>query len=231
MAEVVVLRSGNIISGEIVLQNDEVVIIRTASGMRYQYPMTQVREIKQEISMQEQVDVDSDQIAQIKAVSLRIQAMGGALYVPHLGWGAYAGADMLVGANVLEGKRMFVGGSVGYRAKIMDDETFSFIPLQASFSAILSDQRHAPIVGVNLGYGFSTNRKTQGGICAGADIGWYYAVSQTASIALGLSAEWQNAQTDIVQTITNPNTQEQNNYINHMGVNFITFGVRVAILF
>lgn len=231
MAEVVVLRSGSIISGEIILQNNEVVIIRTASGMRYQYPMTEVREIKQEELVQEEMNIDDNQVVQPKAVSLHIQAMGGALYVPNLGWGGHVGADIMVGANVIDGKRMFVGGAVGYRAKIVDVETYSFIPLQACFLAILSEHQHAPIVGINLGYGFSTNRKTQGGICAGADIGWCYAVSQTTSIALGLNAEWQQAKTDVIQTITNPNTQLQNDYINHTGVNFITFGARIAIHF
>ena len=45
MAEVIVLRSGQRVVGEIVLQNDEVVIVRGENGMRYQYPMNEVSSI------------------------------------------------------------------------------------------------------------------------------------------------------------------------------------------
>lgn len=230
-AEVVILNSGQSVRGEIVLQNEDVVIVRTVNGMRYQYPMTEVKEIKQEKTKQEQNNQDNALTTKRKAVSLRLQAAGGALYVPYLGWGGYAGADLMIGANVLEGKRLFVGGAVGYRARIVSEETYSFIPLQIGFSAILREQKHAPVVGINIGYGFSTNRKTQGGICAGADVGWHYAVNQTTGIIFSLNAEWQQAQTDVTQTIIHPETQEQKDYINHLGVNFITFGAKFAIHF
>ena len=48
MAEVVVLRSGQSVKGEIMLQNEDVVIIRSNNGMRYQYPMNEVLSIQKE---------------------------------------------------------------------------------------------------------------------------------------------------------------------------------------
>ncbi len=232
MAEVVVLRSGQRVQGEIILRNSEVVIIRANNGMRYQYPMGEVRAITMDEDETElQAEDESNVSREQSAVSLRLQAMGGALYLPDMGWGGYAGADLVVGANVLEGKRMFVGGEVGYRAKIVSDKTYSFIPLQAVVSSILTDQRHSPTVGINIGYGISTNKKVQGGICAGAELGWHYLVDENTSIVLGLSVEWQQAKADVVEAILNPSTLEEVYYTNHKGVNFITFGAKVAILF
>lgn len=232
MAEVVVLRSGQRVHGEIILRNSEVVIIRANNGMRYQYPMGEVRAITMDEDETElQAEEGSNVSRKQSAVSLRLQAMGGALYLPDMGWGGYAGADLMVGANVLEGKRMFVGGEVGYRAKIVSDKTYSFIPLQAVVSSILTDQRHSPTVGINIGYGISTNKKVQGGICAGAELGWHYLVDENTSIVLGLSVEWQQAKADVVEAILNSSTLEEVYYTNHKGVNFITFGAKVAILF
>ena len=226
MAEVVVLRSGQRVQGEIVVRNSEVVIVRTSNGMRYQYPMSEVSAITLD---EDQMDASTEKKDNVsrkqQAVSLRAQAMGGALYVPNMGWGGYAGADLIVGANVMEGKRVFVGGGVGYRARVVNDKTYSFIPLQATISSSLMDQQHSPIIGMNIGYGISTDRKIQGGICAGAELGWHYVVDENTSIVLGLSAEWQQAKVDVVETVI------QKDYINHMGVNFITFGAKVAILF
>ena len=226
MAEVVVLRSGQRVRGEIVVRNSEVVIVRTSNGMRYQYPMSEVSAITLD---EDQMDASTEKKDNVsrkqQAVSLRAQAMGGALYVPNMGWGGYAGADLIVGANVMESKRVFVGGGVGYRARVVNDKTYSFIPLQAIISSSLMDQQHSPIIGMNIGYGISTDRKVQGGICAGVELGWHYVVDENTSIVLGLSAEWQQAKVDVVETVI------QKDYINHMGVNFITFGAKVAILF
>ena len=226
------LHSGQQVQGEIMLRNSEVVIIRANNGMRYQYPMSEVSAITMDEDETELQTEKGDNVSREQsAVSLRLQAMGGALYVPDMGWGGYAGADLMVGANVMDGKRMFVGGEIGYRAKIVNDKTYSFIPLQATVSSILTDQRHSPTVGINIGYGISTNKKVQGGICAGAELGWQYVVNENTSIVVGLNVEWQQAKADVVETVLNPSTQEEVYYINHKGVNFITFGAKVAILF
>lgn len=226
------LHSGQQVQGEIMLRNSEVVIIRANNGMRYQYPMSEVSAITMDENETELQTEKGDNVSRKQsAVSLRLQAMGGALYVPDMGWGGYAGADLIVGANVMDGKRMFVGGEIGYRAKIVNDKTYSFIPLQATVSSILTDQRHSPTVGINIGYGISTNKKVQGGICAGAELGWHYVVNENTSIVVGLNIEWQQAKADVVETVLNPSTQEEVYYINHKGVNFVSLGAKVAILF
>ena len=227
MAEVIVLHSGQRVLGEIVLQNEEVVIVRGANGMRYQYPMSEVSSI----GLEEKIVVEEDEEVEVKkkAVSLRLQAMGGALYVPLMGWGGQAGADLMVGANLLE-NRLFVGGAVGYRAKVIEKDAYSFIPLQVCVSSVLSEER-AAVLGLNVGYGFAANGNTKGGICAGAEVGWRFEMSDDTSLLLGLNVEWQQAKTDVVETIVNSTTNKPNEYINHMGVNFISFGVKLAILF
>ena len=224
MAEVVVLQSGQSVKGDIVLQNEDVVIIRATNGMRYQYPMNEVVSIKAEEKDTRATNTNKTTLAKTKTVSLSAQAMGGALYVPYLGWGGYAGADLLVGANLMN-KKVFVGGGIGYRAKIVNKEAYSFIPLQVCISSVLGDNQNAPALGVNVGYGFAATAGTQGGICVGADLGWSFEINHETRLVLGLNAEWQQAQTDVEQII------EDKKYTNHMGVNFITVGAKIAILF
>ena len=224
MAEVVVLRSGQSVKGEIVLQNEDVVIIRSSNGMRHQYPMNEVLSIQKEEPKIVAVEEAASAQVKKKTVSLSAQAMGGAVYVPYLGWGGYAGADLMIGANLMN-KKVFLGGGVGYRAKVVEKEAYSFIPLQVCMSSVLGDKQNAPAVGLNVGYGFAANAGTQGGICVGADFGWSFQVNQETRVVLGLNAEWQQAQTKVEQTI------EDKTYTNYMGVNFITFGAKVAIHF
>ncbi len=231
MAEVVILQTGQSVKGDIVLQNEDVVIIRTSNGMRYQYPMSEVLDVKQDEPVSETAEEKRDAEDQFKHVAVCAQAVGGGVYVPYMGWGGNVGASLKIGANLLEQKQIFVGGEVGYKAMIFTDQTYSFIPLQACFSVILSGRKHAPIVGVDIGYGFSANRKTQGGMCAGANVGWYYKIDHDTSIALGLGADWQQAQTEVHQTIVNPDANAQKDYTNYMGVNFITLAAMLTIHF
>ena len=231
MAEVVVLQSGQSVKGDIVLQNEDVVIIRATNGMRYQYPMSEVLAVKQDEHVSETAEEKRTAEDQFKHVGVCAQAVGGGVYVPYMGWGGNVGASLKIGANILEEKQMFVGGEVGYKAMIFTDQTYSFIPLQFFFSTILNSKKHAPIVGVNVGYSFSANRKTQGGICAGVNVGWHYKINHDTSMALGISTDWQQAKTEVVQMIVNPETNEQKGYTTYMGVNFITLAVRLAIHF
>lgn len=224
MAEVVVLQSGQSVKGDIVLQNEDVVIIRSNNGMRYQYPMNEVVSIKAEEKDTRATNTDKTTLAKTKIVSICVQAMGGALYIPNIGWGGYAGADLMIGANLMN-KKVFLGGGIGYRAKVVEKEAYSFIPLQVCVSSLLGEKQSAPVVGLNVGYGFATNAGTQGGICVGADMGWSFEINHETRLVLGLNAEWQQAQTDVEQII------EDKKYTNHMGVNFITVGAKIAILF
>ena len=226
-AEVVTLRTGQTVKGEVLLQNEEVVIVRTKNGMRYQYPASEVVSIKADDDL-------ADKKRNVRAVNMRFQLHSGAVYVPQMGWGGQVAADWMVGSRMIQGKRLFVGGGIGYRAKIMpttladttsSNTTYSFIPLLAMVSLPLLEHKHAPVIGISAGYGFAANKDTQGGICVGVDLGWNYIINEQSSLQLSLYADWQQARTNVKQVI------ENKEYINHMGCNFISMGLKLAVLF
>ena len=223
MAEVVTLRTGQTIEGEILMQNEEVVIIRMKNGLRYQYPAIEVVSISTEkaYATPDQTPLTSP----LRKVNLRFQASGGVIIVPELGIGGQATADFMVGTHSIRDKRMFVGSGLGYRAKIVNDQTYSFIPLQAVLSMPLSNNKSAPVLGVTMGYGFAVDSHTQGGLCAGIDFGWNCHFTPQSSMQITAYAEWQQARTDIVQIVLG------NEYTNHVGCNFVATGLRFAVLF
>lgn len=219
-AEVVTLRTGKIISGEIVLQNDEVLIIRTKNGSKYQYPAAEVLSVK------------ADEIASLDApnatkpprkLAVHLQTAGGAVCVPEIGWGGQFAADLMLGTRTIHGTRIFLGAGLGYRAKVMDIGTYSFLPLQAVVAMPLSKHKHAPFLGMSIGYGIALNKQTQGGIFAGAEVGWNYQISDKTDFLLALCAEVQQAKTDVMQTVNDVD------YLNHIGCNFVTLGLKLAV--
>ncbi len=229
-AEVVTLRTGQSVKGEILLQNEEVVIVRTQNGMRYQYPTSEVASIKTEEVAAQEAEVAAEKL-NLRAVNMRFQVHSGAVYVPDIGWGGQIAADWLIGSRMIRGKRLFVGGGIGYRAKIMpadttlSNTTYSFIPLQAMVSVPLLAHQHAPVIGISAGYGFAANKHTQGGICVGVDLGWNYFINKQSSFQLALYADWQQARTDVKQVV------DGKEYVNHMGCNFISTGLKLSVLF
>ena len=224
MAEVVVLNSGQRIQGEITLLNEDVVIIKKKDGRRYQYPRSEVQSIQEDQTVNTTTTTPESTTVNRK-VAVRIQAYGGAVYLPNKGWGGQIGADLILGSKKIGNTPILVGGSVGFRTKILPKDNYTFIPIQAVVSMPLIQQQHTPYISMSIGYGCSTDKATKGGICLSASAGWTYQVNSSLALLLNACAEWQNTQTEITEII---NKQE---YTNNVGCNFITIGATIGIQF
>ena len=223
MAEVVVLNSGQRIQGEITLLNEDVVIIKKKDGTRYQYPRSEVQSIEEDPTITTTTTLESTTTN--RKVAVRVQAHGGVVYLPNKGWGGQIGADLILGSKKIGNTPMLVGGSVGFRTKLLPEQNYTFIPIQAVVSMPLIPKLHAPHICMSLGYGCSTNKATKGGICLSASAGWTYQVNSNLALLLSACAEWQNTHTEITEIINN---QE---YKNIVGCNFITIGATIGIQF
>jgi hypothetical protein len=223
MAEVVVLNSGQRIQGEITLLNEDVVIIKKKDGTRYQYPRSEVQSIEEDPTITTTTTLESTTTN--RKVAVRVQAHGGAVYLPNKGWGGQIGADLILGSKKIGNTPMLVGGSVGFRTKMLPEENYTFIPIQAVVSMPLIPKQHAPHICMSLGYGCSTNKATKGGICLSASAGWTYQVNSNIALLLSACAEWQNSQTEITESI------DEQEYKNNVGCNFITLGATIGIQF
>jgi hypothetical protein len=163
-------------------------------------------------------------------VAVRVQAHGGAVYLPNIGWGGQIGADLVVGTKKIGSTPILVGGSVGFRTKLINDKDYTFIPIQAVVSMPLSTQQHAPYIGMSVGYGCSTSKATKGGICLSASVGWIYQVNSNLALLLSANAEWQNTQTEIIESIKGEEGEEEE-YKNHKGGNFLSIGATIGLQF
>ncbi|MBO5816350.1 MAG: hypothetical protein J6R26_00150 [Paludibacteraceae bacterium] len=224
LAEVVVLKTGRRVEGEIILQNDEVVIIKKKDGTRYQCPREEILAIEESTSETEAL-TNEEANSSSKRVSLRAQMHGGAVYIPFKGWGGQIGVDMMMGSKEIGEFPIFLGGSIGYRAKMIEKTTYSFIPLQVALATPLNREKQARHIAMNIGYGFSTNKSTKGGICLTAAAGWIYHFNSNSSLILSGSIEWQQTQTEVIETI------EGQNYSSYAGNNFFSLGANIAIQF
>ena len=192
-----VFRSGRVVVGEIVQRNDEVVIVKDAYGARFQYPMTDIQEIeelsnKQPESDSEAEETNSRSVTNVKRTSLGVRLVAGRVSLGDHWYGGVLGADVRLGANNLGGRRIFLGGQVGYRVLLFgaDARRPSIIPINVALELPLMDGRHAPMIGANAGYGIGLGG-VRGGVNAELTLAYRYHFSRTGSLHIGGGIEVQ----------------------------------------
>lgn len=244
-ADIVVLKSGSRMKGEVLVRNSEVVIIRNEAGARFQFPASEVVEIQQEEQPQEQpaarqkdgngkaarakntgsataANAGTDNTPSVKEskaqvekhpVALRVALSAGAACLSGGNSAALLEADFCIGSRNLAGRRIFLGGSIGWHGAFFaaapqvspsDGRTQfiagarHFIPLQAVVSVPLMQGRHAPEIGASLGYGFCTGNSrggltptSHGGLTGGVSLSWRCQMKPNTALLLGWHTQFQ----------------------------------------
>ena len=203
-ADVIVLHSGQKLTGEIILQNDQIVVVKTQQGQRFQFPMNEVKNI----SVQDDEPVGKDDVSEsynssVRPVSMRLSVFGGGCFAGKAA-GGMAAADVAVGTRIIKGKRMFIGGSVGYLGCFADGSVH-FLPVQAAFSAPLTSHRHAPEFGLSLGYGVGLKAKgmphAYGGITGGVHALWRWQITPSTALMAGVAVRFLQSKITTTETI------------------------------
>ena len=235
-AEVVTLRSGKVMRGTIVLQNDEVLILRDESGARFQFPAAEVVKVETE---EDVAAVEAEEPAQAKKkkpareasetekaskVALRLMLNGGGLCVPAECWGGSTGADLWIGSRRIGDRRVFIGGGIGVQAAFLPGRTNIYIPLQAVVSLPLIEGEHAPEVGAGIGYGFAT-QKRHGGLVAHVAMSWRYQFSEKSALLLGARVGFQADEYPVSET------EDGTTYAGTMGRNLVSMGINIGLEF
>lgn len=191
------LTSGQTIAGEILLENDEVVLIKTSDGGRYQYLKKDVSLIDS-ISIQNESDIS--RLRTDKKVSVGVQVTGGISILPQQTIGGFVNADLKIGAcNVLD-KRIFLGGAIGYHGVLLNVNSIGFIPIQVCTEIPFLPGQHSPYIGIGMGYGFAVQKSYKGGVYGNAEIGWRYRFN-AGIFSLSLYSEYQQGVFPISETI------------------------------
>lgn len=215
-AEQVRLKSGDIIRGTIIFQNEQVLVIKKADGSRFQYLQTDVEAILED-EAEEAPKEQAMTTAKEKKVTASLQFAGGMTVLP----GNSAGSESQMGGNVQadlfigtcplltpssEGaggcRGLFLGGGLGYHLHYAGGQPYSFLPIQLRAEAPLTQKRHAPMLGLGVGYGISLQKSAKGGAFADFTFGWRCQLSDSRAISLGLFSNIQQTKltdhTDII---------------------------------
>lgn len=230
-AEVITLKTGKVIRGEVLFENDDVVVIRDASGARFQYPKADVASRAAEQTTtdtpdQTNEDTEKKAVSGGKKISLGLEITEGAAILPGKQVGDLIAADLLICSHHIGSKRIMVGGSVGFHGAIFANKKFySVLPIAAIVRYPVLEGKHSPLIGASLGYGIALNKNITGGIYAGLDVAYRYEINPKSSLYLGLNLQFQQARMKVEQTI------EDNTYEGEQGRVFFTPALKFGIAF
>lgn len=227
-AETLILRTGARVRGEIVFQNDEVVILRDADGARFQYPRTDVLEIladESATSTSQDPETSTDEITTSKKISILLELAGGVAVNPNEAVGGAFSVDLLVGTHHIADRHLFVGGGLGYHGLFFGADKFNFLPIQAAVRIPFTESKHAPVAGLAIGYGVALSKNYLGGLYASADIGYRYQINPHTAVAVVAFAQFQQAKIHLTETM------DSEPFVNYVGRNFLIPGIKIVLYF
>ncbi len=227
-ADTVVLRTGARLKGTILMQNEEVLILRDTEGARFQFPRADVAEITADdapVAAGTSQNEEEPEIRTAKKVSALLEISGGAALRPNETAGGGVGADLIIGTHHIGNRHIFIGGGLGYHGVFLGAEKYHFLPIQAALRLPLVEAKHAPVFGVALGYGVALGKSYAGGLYAGLDFGYRYRLNSKTAVAVVAFARFQQAKVEVTEVIDNME------FVNKTGRNLITPGIKLALYF
>ena len=226
-AETLILRTGARVKGEILFQNEEVVVLRNAEGARFQYPRAEVQEILMVDPVEEEVVVEEqkDEIKTAKKVSVSLELGGGAACIPNSAVGGGFSVDFLVGSHHIGQRHLFLGTGLGYHGMFIGAEKYNFLPVQVALRLPLLEQKHAPVFGMALGYGIALSKTYKGGLYASIDFGYRYQINEKSALAVVASAQFQQAKIAATEIV------EGNTFTNYTGRYLVSPELKLVFMF
>lgn len=219
----VLLTNGVQVNGELLFENEDVIVLRDSQGRRFQYPKSDVRQVNRHVSSIAQSAEEVTPIEGPKKVAIRVLAGAGAVTLPKQEWGADVSAEFQIGTYDLGHRHIFLGGSIGYHG-VMLNQTYSYIPIQVVTSIPLLMGRHSPAVGFSVGYGLSAHH-TSGGLCAGVDVDYRYEFGVSTALVAGLYTRFQQDKFTTYPMI------DGTSYTFNAGYSLVSLGAHFAIVF
>ncbi len=199
----IVLNTGDIYYGEILVENEQLVMIKTPQGTRFQFPRSEIRSIDENFEAAEIPNTQEDfPIPEDNKFVMSVEASAGASYSKlSYGWTPSLQGTVILGGRDLFLPNTFLGIGAGYHvlftSDYSDEESISFIPVFARFQYILSQSRVAPYVEMDAGYGFAPDSDFEGGMILKLSAGIAYKLSYHTSLNFGLYAGLQNFSADL----------------------------------
>ena len=187
----ITLNSGEVYVGEILAQNNELIMLKTNDGTRYQFQLTEIKKIEKEL-----IEVGST--AQPSEISHSTANFSG---IFELSGGISSAKNcfetspevqlaLIFGNKNAFRKNLFLGLGMGIdKIFIFSNSTsIGFLPLFFRLQTTLTKNRTTPFMGMDAGYAFAMNHGFRGGAMARITAGISHRINYKTFLIAGIYA-------------------------------------------
>lgn len=190
VSERVVLKSGKSYTGEIILRNEEVLILKLSDGTRFQFSIQDIEQIEA-VSSSEEPQTEQDEKEPEHILSGIIELSGGVTAAQYKTTAVpFTSAGITFGSDQFGDGTFFMGlGAAFHSAFLPAPETaISFIPVYLKGRKIFKRSITSPYISLDLGYAFAAQKDYSGGIYSKINLGIQKRLSYKTSFFAGVYA-------------------------------------------
>lgn len=223
----ITLNTGEIYIGKVLLKNDEMIMISTKDGTRYQFPLSEIKKVE---SVGNESKFENDNGNQNDNISNNfgglLELSGGTASAKNsFGWAPNTQLSLMFGNKHLFGQQLFLGIGVGYNSSYITTNSISFLPLFLHIQSTLSKKRTAAFLGMDAGYAFAISKNHDGGAQVKVSGGISHKLSYKTTLIGGIYSGVQS----FSGSLTEINDLGTFNYYGRTSM--ITIGVKFGFLF
>ena len=236
----ITLNTGEVFLGEILVENEQIVMIRTADGSRFQFPRSEVQSIERDFVIETNIKkgTRTARSTNKENFAMIIELHGGNSTARNL-FSKTVGiqGSLIFGAQNAVFKNTFIGGGVGYNAlppsDYFDIERMAFLPIFLRFQKQLIDNSFMdsnryeffPYFGMDVGYGFSLHSDFGGGAMLKLSVGIAWRINHRNTVYMGVFAGTQNFSGQLTQT------NDFGTFSFHGNSTILSLGVKLGVEF
>lgn len=163
----ITLKTGETYTGEILVQNSEVVMLKSANGSRFQFQLSEVKKIEK-ISKEAALNADSAMYHSPGNNSFAgfLEIAGGVSAAKRsFDSSPNTQVSLVFGSKSIVGRFIFMGIGAGLNSTFTDgnNSTINFVPVFIKMQAKLSENISAPYFAIDAGYAFAVTEGFGGG--------------------------------------------------------------------
>jgi len=225
----ITLKTGETYTGEILVQNSEVVMLKSANGSRYQFQLSEVRKIEK-IAKDAVLKNDSSTYSLGNSESF-------AGFLELAGSVAAAGncftsspniqASLVFGSKTVLGKLIFLGVGAGLNSTSTDgnNSTVNFVPVFVKMQAKLFKKNTVPYFGLDAGYAFAVSDGFGGGPFTKISAGVSRKISYKSTFSFGVFAGVNSLEANLTEI------RNGNSYSYYGNTVMTNYGIKLGLMF
>ncbi len=197
---VITLKTGERYRGEIVLRTDDIVMLKTGDGKRYQFQTAEIEKIRQETIREIQVDNDEHKIVKnlfggIISLNGGVASASGAISIS-----PSTNISLAMGSRNAFRTGAFLGLGIGLETIFAKNNTFNYMPVFIQIHSHIPKISKNLACGIKTGYDFALNKVYKGGPMAEITGGLNYPLTDASGLFFGLYGQIRQINGQVTET-------------------------------